>query len=351
MQTSVVKVDPVSPAVESIRQAAAVIREGRLVAFPTETVYGLGANALDGSAVLGIYEAKRRAPDDPCIVHIAGLNDLARVTTMPVSRLLGLAQRYWPGPLSLVLPRAQAIPDVVAAGRSTVAVRMPDHAVALALIRESGVPIAAPSANMFMHTSPTTAEHVWDDLAGRIDLILDGGPTRIGVESTVLDLSCDVPTVLRPGAISIESLRGVLGPAVALADVGTSSGAVGMKSPGTSPKHYAPSAELMLYDGERVAVLRAMAQKVADFIGERKEVGALVTDEDAPYLDLPGLVLVRLGSGNDLEAVARHLFSALRELDGRGVSVILARNFPPHDIGLAIRDRLTRAAGGRVIRL
>ncbi|MER3421280.1 MAG: threonylcarbamoyl-AMP synthase, partial [Chloroflexota bacterium] len=195
---------------EAIVRAARVIRAGGLVAFPTETVYGLGANAFDAEAVAGIYRAKRRPPEDPCIVHIAAVAELPRVAARIPHQVEALAH-FWPGPLSVILPRAEAIPPIVTAGRPTVAVRVPAHPVALALIREAGVPIAAPSANRFMHTSPTTAQHVWDDLAGAIDLILDGGPTPVGVESTVLDLTGEVPTVLRPGAVTVEQLRAVLG--------------------------------------------------------------------------------------------------------------------------------------------
>lgn len=346
----------------AIDRAARIIRANGLVAFPTETVYGLGANALSAEAVGKIYQAKRRSPEDPCIVHIARAEDLAQVAVLPPASTPAatwvsmLAAAYWPGPLSLILPRAAAIPELVTAGRPTVAVRIPRHPVALALIRAAGVPIAAPSANTFMHTSPTTAHHVWNDLAGQIDLILDGGETQVGVESTVLDLSHDVPTVLRPGGVSLEQLRSVLGPVVAgsprNAKLTDTDREMGLHAPGMLEKHYAPHAEVVLLDGPTSEVRPDLAQRAHALLTSGTRVGALVTDEDAQALEdmgPPELVIARLGSQHDLVAIARRLYAALRDLEDIGVEVILARLIHGEDLGQAIRDRLLRAAGGRLI--
>jgi L-threonylcarbamoyladenylate synthase len=342
----------------SIRRAAMVIRAGGLVAFPTETVYGLGADALSREAVLRIYRAKRRAADDPCIIHIADLDSVAQVadigaaTPIAARWLKDLADAFWPGPLSLIFPRGAAIPPVATAGRPTVAVRMPAHPTALALIRAAGVPIAAPSANIFMHTSPTTARHVWDDLAGRIDLILDGGPTPVGVESTVVDLTGTVARVLRPGGVSIERLRTVLGSVETGPAQLVTSNEQGLAAPGMVEKHYAPRAEVILLAGQDEAVRRELALRSIDLQARGVHAGALLTDEDAGALanDLPDPpVVAALGPAADAEQIARRLFSAMRELENQGVTVILARMIAGDGVAQAIRDRLQRAAGGRVI--
>lgn len=333
----------------AIVRAAQVIRAGGLVAFPTETVYGLGANALDAEAVARIYRAKRRPPEDPCIVHIAAVADLPRVAAVIPPAVERLA-RFWPGPLSVILPRAEAIPPIVTAGRPTVAVRIPAHPVALALIREAGVPIAAPSANRFMHTSPTTAQHVWDDLAGEIDLILDGGPTPVGVESTVLDLTGDVPTVLRPGAVTVEQLRAVLGEVRVQEHVPA---AAALPSPGLFERHYAPEAEVLLFEGPRPATLAAMRAKAEELARSGVPTGILATEEDLREgeLDLPGVEVAIIGCEAEPESIARGLYAGLRALERAGVRVIIARTTPETGIGRAVRDRLIRAAGGRVVRL
>ena len=350
--TTILEVDATRPDGQSIARAARIIMAGGLVAFPTETVYGLGANALDADASGKIYEAKQRSPDDPCIVHIASLEGLERVATVEVSQIEALASKFWPGPLSLVVPKSEEVPGVVTAQRATVAVRIPDHPVALALIREAGVPIAAPSANTFMHTSPTNAQHVWDDLAGRIDLILDGGPSRIGVESTVLDMTGEVPTLLRPGGASLEDLRSVLGEVVVL-DTGIEQNDTGgAKSPGLLKKHYAPRAEVTVFDGPRERVLHAIRLRALALIKSGKTVGVLAADEDLPELGmLPGIWVSTLGNQGDLDTIATKLFAALRELENHEVDAILGRVYGSSGVGLAIQDRLIRAAGGVVVQV
>lgn len=346
-QTVVLIVDPVSPEPALIQQAATVLKDGGLVAFPTETVYGLGANALDARAVQGIFTAKARPANDPLIVHLAGYERLLDVVAGVLPLAYDLAEHFWPGPLTLVLPRHARVPLAVTAGGPTVAVRVPAHPVALALIRAAGVPVAAPSANRFGRLSPTRAEHVLDDLEGRIDLVLDGGPTPVGVESTVLSLVTPVPTILRPGGISREALEAVLGEVDVLERAFSSEEAA--PSPGTLTKHYAPRAELVLYQGARNAVLRAMRQAALDLICEGTHVGLLINDEDFPAFAGISATLQSVGTAGRLEDVARQLFAALRALDQAGVAVILARDFGTGGLGLAIRDRLARAANGHIV--
>lgn len=345
--TRVLKVSAEHPEAEVIAQAAAVIRRGGLVAFPTETVYGLGANALDADAVAGIFRAKERPAYDPLIVHIAVIEQLTVIVSAVPDVAWQLAEAFWPGPLTLVLRRSSLVPDRVTADGETVAVRLPAHPVARALIAAAGVPIAAPSANRFGRVSPTRAEHVLADLEGRVDLILDGGRTPVGVESTVLALWSGTPTILRPGGVSREALTALLGE-VEVAENVPDAGQP-LVSPGTTAKHYAPEAKAILYQGERLPVLRAMREAALTHIAGGERVGLLVAEEDLPYLDDLPAVCQSVGSMTSLQEVAQHLFESLRTLDDAGVSLILARDFGATGLGLAIRDRLTRAAAGRVI--
>ena len=346
----------------AIGLGATILQAGGLVAFPTETVYGLGANALSDVAVRRIYEAKRRSPNDPCIVHLADAGEIGGVAVLPAGSMLAgrvaaLAAAFWPGPLSLILPRGDAMPLVVTAGGDSVAVRVPAHPVALALLRAAAVPIAAPSANLFMHTSPTTAEHVRRDLGGRIELILDGGPTRMGVESTVLDLTGEVPTVLRPGGISLSQLRAVLGPVLAGArddrDSGSAARDAVLPAPGMLATHYAPNAEVILLDGPTEAVRAALIERAGALIGRGFPVGALLPDQDLAALLAaePEVIGAALGPQDDVEALARRLYAGMREIEDRGAAVILCRSIGGDGLGAAIADRLGRAAGGRIIRV
>jgi len=345
--TRCLKVNPEHPEPDVIAEAAAVIRGGGLVAFPTETVYGLGANALDGQAVASIFRAKERPFYDPLIVHLADAAQLSSVVAEVPDIARDLVAEFWPGPLTLVLPRGPQVPDEVTAGGGTVAVRVPAHAVARALIAAAGVPIAAPSANRFGRVSPTCADHVMVDLSGRIDLVLDGGATQVGVESTVLSLGADIPTILRPGGIARESLEQLLG-SVGIREFSGAEGET-LISPGTTVKHYAPRAKTTLYRGEREAVLARIRRDVSDYVTEGITVGVLVAEEDLALLtDLP-VVYRSVGSMTSMEQIAQQLFASLRSLDATGVTVILARDFGPSGLGLAIRDRLTRAAAGDVI--
>ncbi len=338
-------VDPLNPDPRLIAEAAAAIRAGRLVAFPTETVYGLGADGLNPAAVARIFEAKGRPSTDPLILHIAEPEDFLKLVLEAPPAALELARRFWPGPLTLVLPKRPIVPDIVTAGLPTVAVRMPAHPVALALVRAAQTPIAAPSANRFSRTSPTTAQHVQDDLGDRIDLILDAGPTPIGVESTVLDLTRPVPTILRPGGLPREALEAVLGPVA----IWTRMVEGPQPSPGLLPKHYAPQTPMILVTGPLPQMRAALRELVARYTAQGRRIGLLIAEEDrAEMADLPVETAV-LGPEEDLETIARRLYEGLRELDARGLSLIIARDFGTQGLGLAVRDRLMRAAGGSII--
>ena len=322
---------PATP--ENIALAADIIRHGGLVAFPTETVYGLGANALDAAAVARIFAAKERPAEDPLIVHLGGLDQLPRVARAVSPVAQALAATFWPGPLTLVLPKQPAVPPLVTSGLDTVAARVPDHPVAQALLAAAGVPVAAPSANRFGHTSPTTAQHVWHDLHDRIDIILDGGPTRIGVESTVLDVSTAPPRILRPGGVTAEMLEAVIGPVAVVS--GAPTGDQGLPSPGLLEKHYAPQAELIFFQGS--AARQALALELRAVLASGMTAGVLAWDADADTLGQAGAQVYPLGA--DLNSVARQLYAGLRWLDEQGMEVILCRVFGESGLGLAIRDR------------
>lgn len=327
---------------ENIKLAAEIIRKGGLVAFPTETVYGLGADATNGEAVAKIFLAKGRPYFDPIIVHI-GSEEMLPLVVKEISDIARkLSSVFWPGPLTLILPKTEKIPNIVSAGLPTVAVRMPKNEIALNLINEAGVPIAAPSANSFGRPSPTSPQHVLEDLDGKIDLILDGGETQIGVESTVLDLTVPIPTILRPGGISKEALEEVLGE-VSL------SGAEGViKSPGQLKKHYSPKAQVILFSGEGEGVIEAIKEKIRE-LKPKGKVGLLLPEEKILYFKDEDVLLWDLGSYKALDVVAKRLFYSLRSLDREGVDFIIAIAPPKEGIGLAIYDRLFKAAGSQKI--
>jgi L-threonylcarbamoyladenylate synthase len=315
-----------------LARAAELLRSGQLVAFPTETVYGLGANALDPGAVARIFGAKGRPAYNPLIVHVADVSAARRLVLHWPESASALAQRWWPGPLTLVLPKTPEIPDLVTAGLPTVALRIPSHPVALALLRAVGLPLAAPSANRSGEVSPTTAAHVMQSLGSRVPLILDGGPTSVGIESTVVDLSGGTPVLLRPGMITREELTEVLGP-IALATTGDTLTA--RPSPGMLDRHYAPRARLVVYDGreDRLAV-HAIAECRA--AGGRSV--ALVRDAAPVAVD----EVERMPA--DPAAYARQLYGALHRIDAGGAALILVER-PPGDAAWdGVRDRLERAA-------
>lgn len=339
-------VDHHSPALDALKEAAECLRSGGLVAFPTETVYGLGGNALDGRAVQRIFEAKGRPANDPLIVHLPSADALPMVVKTIPTIVSTLAEHFWPGPLTLILPRGDNVPLSVTAGLDTVAVRVPSHPVAQALLQISGLAIAAPSANRFGGVSPTSAEHVLRDLEGRIEMVLDGGSTPIGVESTVLDITAPIPRILRPGGVFREALEAVLGQ-VELVERKASQNEAQV-SPGLLEKHYAPHhARLILLEIPQVQQLwEEFSHLVAQAQQDGLRVGALVADEDLPYLEThyPALARLALGSLNDLATVARNLYAGMRAMDEAGIDILLVRDFGTSGLGLAIRDRLHRAA-------
>jgi L-threonylcarbamoyladenylate synthase len=328
----------------AIDRAARILRAGGLVALPTETVYGLGANALDREAVARIFVAKSRPAWDPIIVHVAGIDMLGGVVAEIPEAARKLMASFWPGPLTLLLPKSASVPDVVTAGRPLVGVRMPSHPVALALIRRAGVPVAAPSANRFGHISPTTAAHVLNDLDGRIDAVLDGGPADRGVESTVLDPSQSPMIIYRPGAITAEQIREVAGPAEffkgnALDD---ESPTEGLPSPGVGIRHYAPKARLVLIDAAFGELPARLADAAHEIRGER--MGVMLPDGVDGPLSIPFDRIFAWGRWTALDELAQRLYAGLRALDAAGCSVILCPVPPADGLGAAIRDRLYKAA-------
>lgn len=350
-ETQVLHLNAQHPEPDRIKQAATRIREGGLVAFPTETVYGLGANGFDAVAVDHIFTAKARPASDPIILHLSSRHQLELVAKDIPPLALQLAQAFWPGPLTLVLKRQPQVPTNVTAGLDTVAVRVPSHPIALALLKAAGVPIAAPSANRFSRPSPTTAQHVLEDLQGCVDLVLDGGPTTIGVESTVLDLTQSVPTILRPGGALVEPLR-VMIPNLQVKQhlVAAEESKHGLASPGMLLKHYSPNADLLLFTGpDDTKVIAHMQEKAHQLVLEGKSVGILTSEEDRPHFARLPIQLAELGPRTDLDMIARNLFAGIRTLDFLGVDVILVKSFVQEGLGLAIWDRLLRAAEGKVI--
>ena len=327
--------------------AGSIIRSGGLVAFPTETVYGLGGNALDPEASRRIYAAKGRPSDNPLIVHIADLGSLSRIVSRIPDSALALADAFWPGPLTMILPRSSEVPPETTGGLDTVAVRMPSHPAALELIRRSGGYIAAPSANTSGRPSPTRAQHVYDDLNGRIDMIIDGGPVGIGIESTIIDLTEEVPMVLRPGFISIDMLRAVVGEVRMDPGLRADDPSFRPKAPGMKYRHYAPKASLSIVEGEENAV-RARIEELAREAEENGGLaGIIATDEDASSYT-HGIVR-SAGTRSDEITISRTLFGILREFDDLHVSVIYSEAFDTPQLGTAIMNRLLKAAGHQVI--
>ena len=342
-QTRVILVDAKAPESEAIAIASRTILAGGLVAFPTETVYGLGAKAWDEAAVAKIFTAKGRPANDPLIVHIARFDQLSQVASEVPPVALELCHHFWPGPLTIVLKKSERIPANLTAGLDSVALRMPNHDVALALLQAVDAPIAAPSANRFSRPSPTCAQHVMDDLAGLVDVVLDAGCTAIGVESTIVSMIDDHPRVLRPGGISMEALREVV-PDLRYEPNYLGHDASAAPAPGSMLRHYSPRARVMLFSGdddaEIFAAMRAQAARLAN-------VGLLASDADALELVDLNVPIERLGANAD-EAALR-LFAALRSLDQQEVDYILVRAPDKKGLGLAIWDRLLRASVGMLI--
>lgn len=330
--------------VAGVEEAARLLKAGQLVGFPTETVYGLAANARNAEASAAIYDAKGRPRDNPMIVHIARLEELYGVAAQVTPQALQLAQAFWPGPLTIILPRGESIPAVVSAGLDTVSVRMPSHPVARAILKASGLPLAAPSGNLSGRPSPTTAAYMLEDMQGRIPLIVDGGPCSVGVESTVVSLCGETPLILRPGAVTAEQMSAVLGCPVQLSHAVTEGLKEGEKpqSPGMKYKHYAPKAEVTLVTGT--------LQQYVQYVNDHAAPGcmALCFAEDVGALTVPS---ISYGGAQRPEQQAQQLFTALRQLDEQGAKTVFAHCPQKTGVALAVYNRLLRAAAFRVIEL
>jgi L-threonylcarbamoyladenylate synthase len=349
-KTILLKVNPYRPELKKIRIAANIIRKGGLVAFPTETVYGLGADALNPKAVLSLFEAKKRPLDNPPIIHVDNFSQINKLSKMIPNRAKLLMDEFWPGPLTLIFQRSENVPIASTAGLDTVAIRMPKHNVALALIKISKCPIAAPSANLSGKPSPTLAKHVFVDLDGRIDAILDGGSTRIGVESTVVNFTSYPPEVLRPGGVPIEELRRIIDDIkihpLVLADKKMAVDKT--LSPGMKHKHYAPKARVVLVEGSVSSVVKKITELAKNHKLKGLRVGILATQETIEYYNAD--VVMSLGSRFNLGVIAKNLFSLLREFDDENVDVIIAEGIPNEGLGLAVMNRLRKAAGYNIVK-
>ncbi len=329
-----------APGAASIEEAARLIKEGEVVAFPTETVYGLGANCFDEKAVKKIFKAKGRPADNPVIVHVASIEQVSDVAENISVDARDLMKRFWPGPLTLVMKKRDEIPKGVTAGLDTVAVRMPNHHVAQAIIEQAGVPIAAPSANLSGKPSPTTAQTVLSDMDGKIPLIIDSGPCEVGIESTVLDVSGPIPKILRPGMVTGEMINDVIG----VVDTGTDKSKK-VRSPGVKYDHYQPKAKLTIIKGPQAAVSRHILYKIHSDEAAGKKSGVICFEQTKR--NYSGNVII-LGSSFNMKEVAQNLYSALRKADELELDTVYSEAIEEEDEGVAIMNRLLRAAGNRV---
>ena len=334
---------------EGIRLGGEILKKGGLVAFPTETVYGLGGNALDAEASAKIYAAKGRPSDNPLIVHIADWEAIEAIVSEIPEAAKKLADAFWPGPLTMILNKSDLVPYATTGGLETVAVRMPVNPIARAMIRAGGGYVAAPSANTSGRPSPTRAEHVAEDLNGKIDMIIDGGTVDIGLESTIVDLTDGAPTILRPGYINQEMLDQVLGEVEMDRGLIAPGSGVHPKAPGMKYRHYAPKADLIIVEGEAEKVRRKINELVQQQMSEGKKVGVIGTDESLSYYK--GGDVRSIGSRKDEITIAQHLFGLLREFDESDISVIYSEAFETPQIGQAIMNRLIKAAGHQIIRV
>ena len=347
IKTEMIKIDPQAINSDAIARAGEILKKGGLVAFPTETVYGLGGDATNPDASHKIYSAKGRPSDNPLIVHITNMKALEEMVTEVPQTAYALAERFWPGPLTMIFQKNDRIPYETTGGMDTVAVRMPSDPIARALIDASTGYIAAPSANTSGRPSPTQAEHVSQDLSGKIDMIIDGGPVNIGLESTIVDLTEDVPMILRPGYITLEMLREVLGevrvdPGLIAADSDRKP-----KAPGMKYRHYAPKADLKVVEGETDAVVQMINRLSGELSAQKKRVGIIATEETKERYS-QGTV-ISIGARDDEEAIARHLYGILRQFDELGMDAIFSESFATAGMGQAIMNRLLKAAGHQVL--
>ncbi|MEM4637370.1 MAG: L-threonylcarbamoyladenylate synthase [Nitrososphaerota archaeon] len=358
MNTKVFKVGPDHIEIRFIEEAVKVIRDGGLVVFPTETVYGLGADTFNRGAIVKIFEAKGRPLDNPLIIHIASTDQLEEVVDLKFVKLdvYRLMEKFWPGPLTFILPKAQHVPYEVTAGRNTVAVRMPAHPVALKLIELSRTPIAAPSANLSGKPSPTLPEHVIKDMMGRVDVILDSGETLYGVESTIIDLTRDPPILLRPGAVPVEEVEKYLQKKIVVPDFARGiAEAPEPLSPGMKYRHYAPNTPLIVLEAEDYSNLQGYVEKILEYISVLKSSGKKILvlasrETENLYRGLDANVLV-LGSRKNLFEIAKNLFPILRSIDELGVDLAVVEGFEERGLGLTIMNRLRKASGYNIVKI
>ena len=346
MNTEFTVIDPNEIDEEVILRAGDIIKNGGLVAFPTETVYGLGGDALQAESSRKIYAAKGRPSDNPLIVHIADMEHLPYICKEVPKTMKVLAENFWPGPLTMIVEKSDAVPYETTGGLDTVAIRMPDHAVALEFIKAAGGYIAAPSANASGRPSPTLAAHVREDLDGRIDMIIDGGEVGIGVESTIVDLTVEPPMILRPGYITREMLERVLGQVDADTTIMSGTDKKAPKAPGMKYRHYAPHGEMTIVEGDMEDVIRTINEEVCKAASNGQRTGVLCTDETLSRIRAD--VIKNAGSRSDEHEIARNIYRILREFDEERVDVIFSEGFSEDGFGQAVMNRLLKAAGYRV---
>lgn len=347
IKTKIVKVDSNNIDYEIIREAAQIINSGGTVVFPTETVYGIGADALNNEAVDKIFEAKGRPQDNPLIVHISDFNELYYLASEIPEKAKILANKFWPGPMTMILYKKDILSDKITAGLNTAAIRLPSNEIALALIKESKKPIAAPSANTSGKPSPTEVSHVIEDLMGKVDMIIDGGSTYIGLESTVVDMTTDIPMILRPGGITLEDIVKVLGSCEYDPAIIKSSEKIIPKSPGQKYRHYHPKADVILYKGKIEDIIKKINEDYEQLVLDGKSVGIMSTVQTENYYGNKKTICV--GDRTNLLTISSNLFKDLREFDQKGIDIILAESVDEHGLGKAIMNRLTKASGKTII--
>lgn len=349
MNTKIIQIDENHIDTKLIKEAGEILKKGGLVAFPTETVYGLGGDAFNAASSAKIYAAKGRPGDNPLIVHISNIESLSKIVKKVPEEAYMLAEKYWPGPLTMIFDKSGKVPMATTGGLETVAVRMPSHKTARALIDAAGGYIAAPSANRSGRPSPTVARYVIEDLKGRIEMIIDGGEVNIGLESTIVDLTEEKPVILRPGSITRDMLEQVIGEVDMDCTLLNDDSGQTPKAPGMKYRHYAPKGELTIVEGEVNAVVAYINEKLSKLKKAGIRAGVIATDETAGrYLEGE---IKNAGRREDEEAIAKHLFRILREFDDDKVEVIFAESFPRKGIGQAIMNRLLKAAGHRIIQV
>jgi L-threonylcarbamoyladenylate synthase len=347
MDTKILKIEEDNIDENLINEAVDKIKNGGLVAFPTETVYGLGANGFDESAAKKIFIAKGRPQDNPLILHVSSIDQVEELVMKIPEVAKKCMEKFWPGPLTILLKKSDKVSSIITAGLNTVAIRMPENKIALELIKRSNIPIAAPSANTSGRPSPTSAKHVIEDLNGKVDIIIDGGNAGIGLESTVLDLSEETPMILRPGGITKEDLIKII-PNIEVDFAIIKEGEnIVPKSPGQKYRHYAPKSEMIVYNGDVRNIVEAISAKTKEYISNGKIVGIICTDETKEFYK-EGIV-ISMGSRKDKKTIAHNLFNTLRLFDEENIDIILGEGVDFSFLGTAIMNRMMKASGGKII--